>query len=382
VIDGKPGFVLAICLILISIGVASCGTRAPGDPAADPPFSDLIQAEPWPDADALFRSHPRWLGSDDAYSVDLGDDRVLWLFADTFIATNARNTRRRSEIIRNSVGIQSGYDPSTALMEFYWRTENGKPRSFFPEEDDTWFWPAHGVALDDGLLVFLMAIRSSSEGLGFKTYNWRAVWVASPEREPSEWHLEWLDTPANPFGLVVSASVLQMGEHVYAYSVQEPDHTIHLVRWPLGEVLNKDLSEPQWWDGGRGWVAQRDLLQVPYPLFSEGQNEFTVHYEPALDRFLEIQTVDFGQADLGFRLATAPTGKWTPVERFYRPVEHPEERILIYAAKAHPHLAGADLVLTYATNTYPYARLVRREDLYYPRFLRASLERPVDSSSP
>ena len=360
-------------LILLSL-VACTRALTPAPATAEPPSSDLIQAEPWPEADALFRTDPEWLGSDDAYSIDLGDGRVLWLFGDTFISTSKRNVRRRSTMIRNSVGVQSGYDPSSAAMTFYWRTEDGELGSFFPEDGETWFWPGHGIALEDKLLIFLMATRTSSEGLGFEHVGWRAVSVAHPERPPSEWHLEWLETPGNPFGLVVSGSVIQMGEHVWAFSVREPEHTIHLVRWPVAQVMNDDLSQPQWWAGeAQGWVMQGDLLEAPQALFSEGHTEFTVHYEPSLDQFLEIQTLGFGQADLGFRLADAPTGTWTPIERFYRPEEYEVSNILVYAAKAHPHLTGADLVLTYATNTYPFARLVRRDDLYYPRFLKASL---------
>jgi hypothetical protein len=112
---------------------------------------------------------------------------------------------------------------------------------------------------------------------------------------------------------------------------------------------------------------------VPQALFAEGQTEFTVHYEPLLNQFLEIQTVGFGQADLGFRLAETPSGKRSLLEPFYRPKEYGDAGVLIYAAKAHPQLEGADLVLTYATNIVGFGRLVARDDLYYPRFLRARL---------
>lgn len=369
----RQRFLIVLCLIGTLAGMPGCKARG-GDARTEMPFSELVQAEPWPEADALFRTDPEWLGSDDAYSVDLGKGRVLWLFADTFISTSKKNVRRRSAMIRNSVGIQTGYDPSAASMQFYWRTVESKPRSFFPEEGETWFWPGHGIVVEGRLIVFLMAVRSSSEGLGFETYGWRAVSIPNVDQAPSKWELRWLETPRNPFGLIVSASVFRMDEYVYAFSMQEPGHTIHLVRWPVAQVSNEDLSRPQWWDGDeKGWVLEQDLVQEPQPLFSEGQTEFTVHYEPLLDRFLEIQTVGFGQADLGFRLADDSTGPWAPVQTFYRPEEYSLPKILIYAAKAHPHLSGADLVLTYATNTFPFARLVRRNDLYYPRFLKATL---------
>jgi hypothetical protein len=123
-------------------------------------------------------------------------------------------------------------------------------------------------------------------------------------------------------------------------------------------------------------VIQQNLLEMPQPLFSEGQMEFTVHYEPFLDQFLEIQTVGFGKSDLGFRLADSLIGRWTLIERFYRPEEYQVSEVMIYAAKAHPHLKGGDLVLTYATNSFDFARLVANDSLYYPRFLKASFKFP------
>jgi hypothetical protein len=52
----------------------------------------------------------------------------------------------------------------------------------------------------------------------------------------------------------------------------------------------------------------------------------------------------------------------------YRPSEFYQPDIMIYAAKAHPELSGADLLLTYATNSF---RPQQGDSLtYYPRFLR------------
>jgi hypothetical protein len=367
-----------VCVAALSL--AACRPDPTPAPATiEPPSSELIQVEPWPEADALFRSNPKWLGSDDAYSVDLGNGRTLWLFGDTFISRSFLNTRRLSTMIRNSVAVQSGYDPSTASIEFSWRTRKGKPMSFFAEDGETWFWPGHGIALNGQLFVFLMATRSTSEGIGFEHTGWRAVSVSNPEAPPSEWHVQWLETPENPFGLIVSGSVIRVGEYMLAFSVKEPEHTIHLVRWPVAQVMDGDLTQPQWWAGEEsGWVAQQELTEAPQALFSEGQSEFSIHYEPLLDQYLEIQTVGFGKADVGCRLSDSPTGTWAPLEGFYRPEEYQIPDILIYAAKAHPQLEGADLVLTYATNIVGYGRLVARSDVYYPRFLRVSLKAATD----
>lgn len=73
----------------------------------------------WPEADKLFHADPRWLGGDGAFSTDLGNGRVLWMFGDSFVAPKAGATRGQSAFIRNSVAIQTGYDPSHASIKFY-----------------------------------------------------------------------------------------------------------------------------------------------------------------------------------------------------------------------------------------------------------------------
>ena len=67
--------------------------------------------EPWPEADAMFHRDPNWLGGDDAYSLDLGAGRVAWFFGDSFVAPSVPSERRGTTMVRNSVGIQTGYDP-------------------------------------------------------------------------------------------------------------------------------------------------------------------------------------------------------------------------------------------------------------------------------
>ncbi|MCA1733021.1 MAG: DUF4185 domain-containing protein, partial [Acidobacteria bacterium] len=54
----------------------------------------------------------------------------------------------------------------------------------------------------------------------------------------------------------------------------------------------------------------------------------------------------------------------------YRPSEYYRPNVMIYAAKAHPHLTGAYLPLTYANNSLEFADHLRDESTYYPRFVR------------
>jgi len=355
-------------LLLLLTALAASGRND-----TKPQLSRFIHAEPWPQADALFHSNRDWLGGDDAYSVDLGKGRVLWLFGDSFIATGRNKSRGESVMVRNSVAIESGYDPSTASIRFYWRSRDSKPKSFFPEKKDVWYWPGDGIVVGNKLFIFLMAEHGTSGGMGFASSGWNVVVVPNFHTSPSHWKLNFARSPSNDFGIVVSGSVMQVGDHVYAFSYQESGRNMCLIRWPLSDVANENFSNPEWWNGKAGWVMDQDLGLDPEPVTGDAQAEFTVNFQSALNQFLMIQTSGFGQSDIAFRRADALTGPWTPLQAFYRPSENDIPDIMIYAAKCHPELRGAPLVLTYATNTFKLAEVLAASNLYYPRFLKATL---------
>jgi hypothetical protein len=96
------------------------------------------------------------------------------------------------------------------------------------------------------------------------------------------------------------------------------------------------------------------------------QTEFTVHYQPHIRRWVLVQSEGFGPTTLALRTAPSPEGPWTAPRSFFRPSRSFSAASFVYAGKAHPQLVGADLVVTYATNSFP-GELLLAEDLYYPR---------------
>ncbi len=335
-----------------------------------------ISAVPWPAADVQFRNDQHWLGGDGAYSIDLGHGRVLWLFGDSFIADGPNPDRQEADIIRNSLAIQEGYDPSSAKIKFYWGRQAGGPAAFFPGSNGAWLWPGGGVLLKDRLILYFMKIRETDGPLGFEAFGWTAMMIENPKDEPCEWKVHHLVTPANDFGVLVgSASVLKQNGYVYAFSVKEPSpHDVYLVRWPVRRMRYGDLSNPEWWTGpSGGWVRQQQLAQRPAPLFTEGQNEFSVHFERSDGRYWQVQTMGFGSASMVLRTAGRMTGPWSGPKEFYRPIEAGRANILIYAGKSHPELIGADLVLTYMVNSLDFDELLDDDSIYYPVFLKGAI---------
>ncbi len=278
-------------------------------------------------------------------------------------------------MVSNSVAIQTGTDPTTATITFYWgHAADGTPDAIFPDRGAESLWFGNGVRVGDRLVLFFArTLRGTGTGLGFEHTGWTAVMVENPDDEPSAWRVRPLETPSNPLGILVGyAAVVQLGEHVYALGSQNPvkSHPIYAARWPAEEVRRGNLRQPEWWAGERlGWVADSSSEQR-WPLFENGQSELSVHVDPATKRFVEVQTFGFGPSDVMMRAAPTLTGPWSAARTVYRPPEYYRPNVMIYAGKAHPQLTGGDLVLTYATNTLEFSEQLTDSLVYYPRFVR------------
>jgi hypothetical protein len=328
-------------------------------------------ATPWPEADRLFRSDPRWLGADAAYSVDLGRGRVLWLFGDSFVARKAGDTRRQSRMARNTVAIQEGYDPSTASIHFYWR-ETGSG-SFFPDEGRNWFWPIHGIRIGNSLLLFFSIVKPAGTPgpFGFAEDGWAVFLIPNPDDEPPRWRIRRLDTPVNPWRIIAGISVLRERGQLYIWAAGEPKHDAYLARIRAADAARGNFAALQWWCGqSRGWGKEAVMDAPPEPVFHDAQMEFTVNRDGR--HYVQLQTVGFGGTDISIRTADHLTGPWSALRKIHRPPESDLPGLWIYAAKSHPELHGAPLIVTYAQNADD-ARQASDLTIYFPRFVRVDL---------
>ncbi len=332
------------------------------------PDAPQLHAEPWPEANALFTRDSTWIGGDGAYSVDLGGGRVLWLFGDSYIATSPARRRDESFMVRNSLAVQTGYDPTRAFMRFYYGQGPEHPQSFVPEDGKFWFWPGHGIRRADRALLFYGRLYQAGEGMwGFATSAWSAFVVENPDDEPSAWRLREaaVDAESVHVDLMPGGAVLEIGEHLYVYANGGDHHDLYLARYATARAMSGDLTRPEWWNGGGfGAFAGRE------PLLTFGAPEFSIHFAAPLGLYVYTETAGAGASTIAIRTAPSPEGPWSESRDVIRPPESYLEEPFVYAGKAHPELRGADLAATYVPSAYEDGPPDPAEVYYYPRFLR------------
>ena len=370
---------IRLLLILLALAVVAC--LSIGCIASTPTGRAFTEAE------RLFHQDPRWLGGDGALSVRLSYDRILWLFGDTFVATSNAHVRTESTLVRNTVAIQTGKDPRTASVSFRWGQDtDGSPASFFPEHGERFYWPGHGILLDEGpLIIFLYAIVATpGKGLGFLPVGYAIAVIDNADQPVHAWKPRVVDATADTFDAVPATAVIEDNGYVVALAIrQHGTHAGALVRYPAAALAHGDLTKAEWWAGdARGWVPASMLgKDGPAIVLDDAGSECSVHWDVRTGSFIHVASYGFGATEIGLRTAPALTGPWSSPAFVYRPPESDGPHPFVYAAKAHPELVGphpADLVVTYATNSFESADLLTEQGertLYWPRFVAVRVER-------
>jgi hypothetical protein len=341
---------------------------------------DALARTGWAGAEKLFRGDRSWLGGDAAFSVDLGQGRVLWLFGDSFVSPSASSSRSGAPLARNTIAVEHGYDPTAATIDFHFRRDaSGQPSAFFASPGgDRWFWPGPGVRLGGVLVVFLWQMRpDTSDPIGFKNDAPMVALVPNPDLAPEAWQITTQALPTNSWGVFLgTGAAMVQGDHLYVLSCVEPgNHDVYLARWPVAEASAGTFGDPEWaTDASGGFTRQSQLAGPPMRLFDQGHTELSVHLDPATNQLVVVQPLGFPKGDIVMRTAPALWGPWSAPSVVYHPPEEQCSGVLTYAAKAHPELRspalGGKVAVTYATNAGDFFTLASDTSLYFPRFVK------------
>ncbi|MCJ7772362.1 MAG: DUF4185 domain-containing protein, partial [Desulfobacterales bacterium] len=320
--------------------------------------------------------------ADGAYSIELPDNKVLWLYGDTWVGKIHNNKHVDAVLINNSIAIQNNKNPVDASINFFFsQTSEGNPDAFIkPADGKGWFWIYHGLMAEKGLYLFLIQIdrTGSISEPGFKIIGTWLGHVLNPNHHPDQWRITQQRIPweriTDSGDMLFGSSLLLDNGHIYIYGTSEDIiHNVHhkymiLARVPAGSLDKFDKW--RFFSNGK-WV---DDFSLASRICSDMANEYSVSYLPVFDKYITVYTEKSVSENIMIRFAPEPYGPWSePVSIFKCPEVKWDDNIFCYAAKAHPALTSApdELIITYVANSSDFWKMAADARLYRPKFLRA-----------
>ena len=317
--------------------------------------------------DPLFRQDPSWLGTASATSIDLGDDRTLWLFGESFISTNGTALRDAAAIVPNSIALMVGRDAADARMDFAY---GDPPTGFFDLDAE----PLGGAHLPDGSALVFLGERGAPVPGGFGTLiqSIRVVRIRDLTGSPRAWTSE----PVFTFPGVELGCSVRVGDQVVALLV-DGNRNGSLVRWSDDALVRGDLTDREVWNGS-AWAAEGGIVVVP-----EASSRCSLFPQTQLASDFDAVTWVYSasQADgtIAYREATRLEGPYATSQTMSMPTVEDDE--LAYGGRVHELTDdGSRLVTFLVTSLEPRALFdpARDDDLLWPRVGRAVVSITVE----
>lgn len=366
---------------------------------------------------AVFQRTDGWTGGDGIYSCPLDDDRILWLFSDTWIGGVAEGKHAAgSKLVNNSLAIHAappdGTPPDREAVRFHWGPpdDEGNPTAWITPDparvpaaggkDKTWYWLADAITLpapEGGrrLAIFLWHVGRKEGDLGvwgFQSVGGALAIVENPGDPVDQWRVKQYDNPhavgsaaaANDDAvdetswgseiIAVTDEPDAAGAMLYIYGVRSRPwhgHQMLLARVPAARIEDFDQWQFRTADGWTSRLADAavvaDNITTEYSIcrvnIGEQERWLLVHSEPFLGPRILV------------RVAARPEGPWSRPQPVYQvPGVAKNKAYFTYAAKGHPELSRpGELLITYVINSNDFWAMVRDADIYRPRFIRLRL---------
>jgi len=353
-------------MLLLAVWLTACAPRP------------SVRVSQRPDYNHLFERKDGWTGADGAYTVALSEDRVLWLFGDTWVGKIREERHVDATLINNSLAIQHGKDPATATLRFYYKLSvDGHPEPFIrPADGKTWFWLYDGVLASDALYLFLIEMERV-EPSGFRMVGTWLAQIENPNEAPLDWHIRLKKIPWARFSssgdLFFGSAILEDGGFYYVYGIDEAIRD----GWHHKFMILARVPKDRLWffDRWRFYVNgnwESEIETVTH-LCGEMANEYTVSFLAGLGRYVAIYT-EAGISDrIVARTSPTPQGPWSGAIPIYScPEAAWDPSVICYAAKGHPSLSSTadSLLVSYVANSTDFWKMVSDARLYRPRFLQ------------
>jgi hypothetical protein len=347
-----------------------------------------IKVIPLPEFEKSFRQNDDgWVGGDCAFSLPLSNNRVLWLFGDSFVQNKTLSSQHGAALINNSIAIQQGnLLKESDSLHFYWKKENGKHRAFFVNENEPGFlWPLSAVLNQNKLFVFCVRIiiTDPERVFGFEQIGNEIFCIENPNDEPYRWQMTVYKLPFQRQLGSYGSNFFGSDEYLYIYGYRNVksgwnNAIINLIiaRIPIQLAHGiYDLNNWEYLDGkSEKWTAN---IREMKPVIEHFTTEFSITFIPKIKKYVLVANAWKHPHPITVRFADTPYGPFSKPKIIYQcPEIEWSPNYFCYAAKAHPELADRDdeLIVSYMTNSKVLHDCFEDLRIYFPKFVRIIIE--------
>lgn len=322
---------------------------------------------------------------DGMYSIDLGDDRSIFLMGDSYtgVVSNGRRISG-SHMYRNTYSVYNQKTgKSYAICE-----ENGTNTSaIVPEgvtdESTKWYWPGHGFVVGDKLYIFqlLMHTGEGAEGWNFHYEDTHIIQYGLPEinvmpekiaeipynvsvpSTPSQ------ETPEIHFGAAALNDLNSTG-YLYIYAQVDVENDLD----PIAEVYvarttpDKLFTSWEYYDGSN-WSSSQNSVKALTGLESVPiSSQFNV-FKLDGKYVLLAQNKTFNSGEIYTFTSDNPWGPWGNKTLIYKIPDLGNDNWFTYNAMGHPQIQKDGMILvTFNVNTSDFSEQSSDVSSYRPRF--------------
>ncbi len=366
--------IIALIYLLLTSGISAGEKNWP----ADYPVK-LKSLEIFQQYDNLFVGQDSgWLGADAAHSIVLSEDRILWLFGDTFLGNTIAGVRYPEGYhVNNCIAIQDLNQPDSSSISYYWGDSSSSTRAFFPPQPGLpgqYYWPTNGLIVYDQLLIFCFAMAANDQTWWID--GTVVIKIVNYLDDPRDWVCQYFDLKIGDDSTGLHTAIFQEKEYLYflGFTDQAGERGAFLARTPVVEFLKvSTIDSFEYWVHSQSNKKWSRKFNHPVILFTPGVTESNIQYDQDWGLYF-ITTYDPMKADILLTVAPALTGPWAkPVHVF----TDPQHITMTYAARLHPHLStrSGELIISYVTSPGSLDLSKESMDTYRPRFLMLELEK-------
>ncbi|MCD2443230.1 DUF5005 domain-containing protein [Agromyces sp. SYSU K20354] len=302
----------------------------------------------------------RWTGADSAYSVELPDGRIAWIYSDTFLgAVNETHGRPLdSMFIHNSINV----DDDGEIVTYTGGTPEA-PESLVKvagaDEGKDWYWFGDATVHDDELQVMLVEFVKTGDTM----WDFKFAGNGVATFDASTLELRSVDDITTD-GINWGSAIYEDGGYTYVYGVEDlgAQKFAHLAR-----VAGGDLADGQWeYLGEAGWSTDPTSTKR---ILEGVSNEFSVSKFQGRYTLVTGDATEILSSKVVMYRSESVEGPFTGKTVLYSTPET-GGNIFTYNAKAHPQLGdGHTLFITYNVNSFDTNDLYVEVDNYRPRYV-------------